>query len=71
MAHEADHSNVPYAGRRRTIARPAAPHTPTEIETLQRAAHHIRLRSHDMPERIVAEGSSAGGPAAPAGDADA
>ncbi|TDJ54496.1 MAG: hypothetical protein E2O40_07285 [Planctomycetota bacterium] len=52
MAHDADHSNPQLADRRRTIARPAAYPTLTEVELLQRAARHIRLRPDDRIDRI-------------------
>ena len=73
MAHDADHSIPQHADRRRIIARPAAyptlGPTPSEIELLQRAARHIRLRPVDL-DRVAAGGeSSPGGAVPPAGDA--
>ncbi len=72
MTHDADHSNPQHADRRRTIAPPAAYPTLTEIELLQRAARHIRLRPTDlMNQALTPEESSSGGPTPPARDTGA
>ena len=72
MAHDTDHSNSQHADRRRTIARPAAYPTLTEVELLQRAARHIRLRPNDLMDLMdqvrPGEESSSSGPMPPAGD---
>lgn len=80
MAPDADHPGPTHTDRRTTIARPVAGTSLSDIETLQRAARHIRLRSHerldmldmfDEPGLIAAAGrSSTGGTVLPAGDAD-
>ena len=65
MTHDADHSIPQHADRRRIIARPVAYPTLTEVELLQRAARHIRLRPDDRIDRMDqvrpgAESSSSG-----------
>jgi len=75
MAHDTDHSNPQHADRRRTIAPPSAYPTLTEVELLQRAARHIRLRPNglmDLMDQVrPGEESSSSGSMPPAGDAGA
>ena len=75
MAHDADQSIPQLADRRRTIARPAAYPTLTEVELLQRAARHIRLRPDDRMDRMGQVGpggeASSNGPLPAARDAGA
>ena len=75
MTRDADHSNLQHADRRRTVARPAAYPTLTEVELLRRAARHIRLRPNDLNGLVdqVRPGadSLSSGPTPPARDAGA
>ena len=72
MTHDADHSIPRHADRRRTIARPAAYPTLSEVELLQQAARHIRLRPNDLIDLVRPGGeSSSGGAATPARDTGA
>ena len=72
MAHDADHSKPQHADRRRTIARPVAYPTLTEVELLQRAARHIRLRPNVLMDQVrPGAESSSSGPMPPARDAGA
>jgi hypothetical protein len=78
MAHDTDHSNPQHADRRRMIARPAAYPTLSEVELLQRATRHIRLRPdgrmdqmNPMDQVPPGAGSLSNGSLAPAGDAGA
>ncbi len=72
MAHDPDHTIPQHADRRRIIARPAAYPTlsPTlgELELLQRAARHIRLRPTDLDQVVAGGESSPGGAVPPARD---
>ncbi len=47
MDHDAKHHSEHHAARRALITRPPAHANLSEIELLQRAARHIRLRTHD------------------------
>ncbi len=61
MDHDAEHLTEHHAARRALIARPPAHASLSEIELLQRAARHIRLRTHD--ELTTAVGGAAALPA--------
>ncbi len=65
MTHDADHSIPQHADRRRIIARPVAYPTLTEVELLQRAARHIRLRPDVLAGPVRSGGESSSSPTTP------
>jgi len=72
MANDADHSIPQHADRRRIIARPTAYPTLTEVELLQRAVRHIRLRPNVLMDPVPPGEESLSSPTLPpAGDTGA